>query len=94
MLNDMAREYEGRATIVGVDAAAEDTETDARQFVREFELAFPIVRGSRSVKDEWGVRGYPETFLVDRHGRVVAHVNGPVDEETVRALIDGELKRA
>ncbi|WFE39841.1 TlpA disulfide reductase family protein [Micromonospora sp. WMMD998] len=39
----------------------------------------PDPDGARSV--EWGVRGVPETFLVDRDGRVVAHRPGVVTRQ-------------
>ncbi|MEV0001705.1 TlpA disulfide reductase family protein [Micromonospora sp. NPDC050980] len=39
----------------------------------------PDPDGARSV--EWGVRGVPETFLVDRDGRIVAHRPGVVTRQ-------------
>ncbi|PZG24072.1 DsbE family thiol:disulfide interchange protein [Micromonospora craterilacus] len=35
--------------------------------------------GTRAI--EWGVRGVPETFLVDRDGRIVAHQPGVVTQQ-------------
>ena len=35
--------------------------------------------GTRSI--EWGVRGVPETFVVDRDGRIVAHQPGVVTQQ-------------
>jgi cytochrome c biogenesis protein CcmG, thiol:disulfide interchange protein DsbE len=72
MLDQIAKEYDGKAVVVGVNAASEDTATDARAFVREHDLDFPIVRAARSVNEAWGVRGYPETFIVGADGKVSA----------------------
>lgn len=80
-------------TVVGVNASAEDVEADARSFVRQYDLEFPIVLGTRADKDAWGVKGYPETFIVGTDGNVGAHVNGPVDEQQVRELVERELER-
>jgi thioredoxin-related protein len=35
----------------------------------------------------WGVTGAPESFFVDRAGKVVAHVPGAVDKEALAAGI-------
>ena len=91
VLRDVADDYRGRVTVVGLDAGFEDLESDAREFVREHELDFPIVRGTRDDRDAWGVGGYPETFVVGVDGRVSAHVNGPIDGDQLRALLDHEL---
>lgn len=91
-LADVAADYRGRATVVGLNAGAEDLEADAREFVQRHQLRFPIVRGTRADKDAWGVGGFPETFVVGVDGRISAHVNGPIDEHELRALLDRELR--
>jgi peroxiredoxin len=51
-----------------------------REFVDELKLTFPVlVDPDRQVGDRYGVWGYPESFLIDREGRVVEHVIGPRD---------------
>lgn len=91
ILREIAQDYDGRVTVVGLNPASEDLASDARQFAREYDLDFPLVRGDRSVNDAWGVDGYPETFVVGTDGRISSFVNGPVDEETIRGLLDAEL---
>lgn len=93
-LQRVADDFEGRGVlVVGVNAGAEDTATDANRFVRQFDVAYPVLRADRAGVERWGVRGYPETFVVGRDGRISAHVNGPVDEQTVRSLVEFELER-
>ena len=36
---------------------------------------------------KFGVIQYPESFLIDRSGRVVANQRGPVDEAWLRAHV-------
>ena len=45
-----------------------------RDWVDGRELTFPVLLDPRAqVAPEWGVTGYPETFVVDRTGRIVHH---------------------
>lgn len=92
-LREISEDYAGRVTVVGVNAGSEDLESDARAFVRTHEFTFPIVRGDRATKDAWDARSYPETWLIGSDGRLSAHVNGPIDDEHVRALLDTELRK-
>ncbi len=49
-------------------------------FVREMGLTFPVlVDPEHQVGDRYEVTGYPETFLIDRGGRVIEHIVGPRD---------------
>ena len=67
--------------VVGVDV--EDFTQDARRFAKRFGLTYPIVRDTKkSTIGKWGVTGYPETFFVDRQGRLVGErITGGVDIE-------------
>ncbi len=92
VLNEIAEDYDGRVTVVGLNAGAQDLHSDAREFADEYELEVPLVRGARADEDAWGVAGFPETFVVGTDGRISSFVNGPIDEETLRGLLDAELE--
>ena len=48
------------------------------RFVQELGLTFPVLPDpDLQIADRYGVTGYPETFLIDRNGRIVAHEIGP-----------------
>lgn len=65
--------------VLGIDR--EDTVEDARDFIDRFGLTYPNVRDAEdSLEGRYGLTGLPETYFVDRRGRLVAHVPGPVDE--------------
>ena len=69
----------GTGTVLGVDVL--DVADDAREFVREYDLSYPMLRDrDGDVLGEYGVIAYPETFVLDRRGRIVASRRGPVDE--------------
>jgi peroxiredoxin len=49
-------------------------------FVRELGLTFPVlVDPEHQVGDRYQVWGYPESFLIDREGRIVERIIGPRD---------------
>ena len=86
-LVDAARRWARRGvTFVGVDS--QDFTGDARAFAREHGLTYPSVHdGSGSVMSRYGVIGFPETWAVDRRGRLVDHVVGPVDAHRLAIAI-------
>ncbi len=78
---------------VGLDSR--DFREDARKFARDYDLTFPLVYdGPGDVSNEYGVNGYPETFVIDREGRVVDALVGPVTSEEDRARLRDAIDRA
>jgi cytochrome c biogenesis protein CcmG/thiol:disulfide interchange protein DsbE len=73
-------------TVVGVDTF--DASSDARSFVRQLHLTYPMLRDpSGVVKASFGVTGFPESFVIDRSGRVAAIARGPVDDAFMRSAV-------
>jgi cytochrome c biogenesis protein CcmG/thiol:disulfide interchange protein DsbE len=65
--------------VLGIDT--QDATEDALKFLREKDISFPSLRDrDREYGRELGVSGYPETFLIDRKGRIAAVRRGPVDK--------------
>jgi len=80
-------------TVLGVDVL--DVTADARAFVSEYGLTYPMLRDSDGdALGELGVLGYPETFVLDRAGRIVAVKRGPVDEQWMRDEVAPLLERS
>ena len=76
--------------LLGVDA--QDFRTDARRFVERFGITYPIVHDGRgSTLGRFGVTGFPETWFVDRQGKLVERVVGPVDARTLERGIEAAL---
>jgi len=66
-------------TVVGVDAL--DVTSDARAFRRRYRLGYPMLRdGDGHSQHRFGITGYPETFVIDRRGRIAAVRRGVVDD--------------
>jgi cytochrome c biogenesis protein CcmG, thiol:disulfide interchange protein DsbE len=76
--------------VVGVNF--EDTAGNARDYVRTAGVSYPVVEdtGSRTAL-AYGLRGIPETFIVDKSGRIVNRVIGPVDAAKLSSEIDSLL---
>jgi cytochrome c biogenesis protein CcmG/thiol:disulfide interchange protein DsbE len=73
-------------TVVGIDVL--DVTSDANDFIDEFDLTYPQLRDKDgSTQEDFGVVGYPYTFVIDREGRVAAVRRGPVDEKFLRANV-------
>jgi cytochrome c biogenesis protein CcmG/thiol:disulfide interchange protein DsbE len=84
---------DGRGTVLGVDVL--DVTSDARAFAREYGLTYPMLRDPDGESLEaLGVIIYPETFVIDRRGRIAATVRGPVDEEFMRTTVAPLLGRS
>jgi cytochrome c biogenesis protein CcmG/thiol:disulfide interchange protein DsbE len=81
--------YRGRGlVVVGIDA--EDLSSDARKLARRLGVSYPIVRdGTHDVVDAYGLTGFPETFFVDRRGRLVGeHIEGAIDLPANRSKLE------
>ncbi|MEK7363226.1 MAG: TlpA disulfide reductase family protein, partial [candidate division NC10 bacterium] len=83
------RAYKDKGVVVvGVDI--QDTEEAARKFMKQFSISFPNgpdPGGKISV--DYGVYGVPETFFIDRTGRIRKKHVGAVTE----TLFTGEVER-
>ncbi|MFQ5581421.1 MAG: peroxiredoxin family protein [Mariprofundaceae bacterium] len=67
---------------------------DLEGFVREYNLPFQVLHDADgSVSRQYGVFRYPETFLIDRQGKVRYHLIGAVDwlSASVLQKIEGML---
>lgn len=59
------------ATIVGITYL--DNSSDSEQFVRQEHITYPVLRDvSGSFIRAFGTTGVPETFVINRQGRIVA----------------------
>jgi len=76
--------------VIGVNF--QDTVDAARSYVRTDGVTYPVVEdaGSKTAL-AYGLRGVPETFMVNRSGRIVKHVIGPVDAAALASEINSML---
>jgi cytochrome c biogenesis protein CcmG/thiol:disulfide interchange protein DsbE len=80
-------------TVLGVDML--DLTSRAERFIAEYGLTYPMLKDRDGDGMElFGVIAYPETFVIDRAGRIAAAQRGPVDEEWMRANVAPLLERS
>ena len=83
------RRHRDHAVVV-VGAVYQDTIASARDFVRQHGKTFPngMDQGSRAAI-AYGVYGVPETFFIDREGRIAHKHIGEVSE----GVLEGEIQK-
>ena len=90
-LQAAAKRYGGRVVVLGVDV--NDPTTDARKFARKFKLTYPLVHDNHNVTSpKYGLTGLPETFFIDRTGKLVGHVAAAIDAADLRDGVEQALK--
>jgi peroxiredoxin len=64
-----------------VTVSTDEDEAALRRFVADQRLTLPVLRdpGGRLAASAYHTTGYPETFVLDRAGRVLQHVVGPAE---------------
>ena len=90
-LEQVYREYAGREVeFVGVNIW--DLPDNAAGYIAEFGLTYPSgVDGEGVIAIDYGVRGIPEKFFIDRAGVVRQKFVGPMPADRLRETLDGLL---
>lgn len=66
-------------TVLG--ATYNDAPEDSDKFEQEFKVAYPSVRDvGTELAQKYGTRALPETFVIDRQGRLIAISRGAVNQ--------------
>jgi cytochrome c biogenesis protein CcmG, thiol:disulfide interchange protein DsbE len=82
-----ARFRDAGVVLLGVDF--EDDNSDARDYLASQGSDYPVVVDADShTALAFGVRGVPETYVVDRQGRIVDRMIGAVDAATLTRVLD------
>jgi cytochrome c biogenesis protein CcmG/thiol:disulfide interchange protein DsbE len=87
-LNAVAARYEPKGVVfLGIDEI--DLNGPARAYLRHYDVRYPSVSdGDGAVAGMFGVTGTPETFFIDRRGRVVPpHIVAPPQGDALEAGI-------
>lgn len=73
--------YRDRGVVV-VGVNVQDLVPAAQRFLRETRVTYPVVRDRDSrVYRAYGLTGVPETFFIDRQGRIVRKFPGVITEQ-------------
>jgi cytochrome c biogenesis protein CcmG, thiol:disulfide interchange protein DsbE len=86
-----AEAHAGEVVFLGLDV--QDFKSDARRFLERYQTNYPSVRdGGDSTYNDYGLTGLPETYYLDRRGRVVAHSVGEISEEELAEGVAAALE--
>lgn len=82
--------------VLAVDATNQDSESNARAFVEQLGLTFPILLDrTGSVSRRYLLRALPTSFFVDRRGVIRSiMVGGPMSEALISTKIEDLLQEA
>lgn len=94
VLAQAEREWRDQGVVfVGVNT--KDGKTWAREFVERHGLEYlQLFDGDGSVSRSFGLTGHPETYFIDRKGRIAAKRIGPVDRASIDQYLAEILSRS
>jgi len=80
--------------VVGLNMTSQDSESDARAFVQELGLTFPIVLDrDGSVQTRYQLLGLPSTYFIDQKGIIRSIVvGGPMIETVIQSNVEDLLQ--
>jgi cytochrome c biogenesis protein CcmG, thiol:disulfide interchange protein DsbE len=86
LLASAAQAQRGRVVFLAVDV--HDYSGDARRFLRAHRVPFVAVRSGASAIGRFGLVGLPETFYIDRRGRITGMTRGQLSTASFRQQLD------
>ncbi len=80
------KEFKDRGVVVlGMN---DEEVADARRFVQKHGYTFPtLIDAESSVSKQYGIQAIPQTFVIDRDGKIVAHFLGTGQEANLRDTV-------
>jgi thiol-disulfide isomerase/thioredoxin len=85
LLASAAKARRGRVVFVGVDV--NDLTGDARHFLRVHDVPYVVVHSNSSITARFGLIGLPETFYLDRSGRIQDVTRGQLSGTTLQRAL-------
>jgi thiol-disulfide isomerase/thioredoxin len=82
LLDAIVRDYGPRGLVV-LGIAGDDDDARVREFVAQRSPAFEVLLDpGGTVGTQYAITGYPETFIVDRDGKLTAKFIGPLPSDS------------
>lgn len=93
ILEQVWRKYHRDEGVIFVGVAYADTESKAREYVQKFQVTYPNGLDTQSkISDLYHIRGVPQTFVVNRDGRLVFAKLGPfASQDEIAPLVEQAL---
>ncbi|NIA23466.1 MAG: redoxin domain-containing protein [Proteobacteria bacterium] len=77
--------------VVGVGL---DNPAKLQNFRNEYKIDYTILKGTQQIAQEYGVKGIPTTYILDKKGRVIKRFVGyyPGLEKEIRSIVESAIK--
>jgi len=89
---DFQSKYRDRGFVVLGVSLDDDGWKSVKPFMETKHVNYPVMIGSEQVGDLYGVKNLPETFIIDRDGRIAANCTGLIGKDEYRTEIEAALK--
>jgi cytochrome c biogenesis protein CcmG/thiol:disulfide interchange protein DsbE len=80
---EFSRKYGDKGVVVVGVSLDSDGWKVVRPFIKTAQVPYQIILGNDAMAAQYGIQNMPDTFLIDRDGRVAAVYNGLVDKQNV-----------
>ena len=80
-LNQLAEEFKGKVTFVGV--SNQDTVEDGKQYQADFEVPYALAHAPE-VWEAYGNPVRPTTIVIDADGTIAGQIDGPITYEGLK----------
>ena len=80
---EFSRKYQDKGVVVVGVSLDSDGWKVVTPFIKTAQIPYGIVLGNDDVAKAYGIENMPDTFLIDRQGRIAAAYNGVVDKQSV-----------
>jgi len=92
LLESAWRRWHRKVVFLGIDGS-DDFTSDAKSFMRKHDVTYPAVHDRQlGTVTKYGVTGYPETFFVNRQGKLVGHIVGAAKARELASGIRNALQ--
>jgi peroxiredoxin len=92
--NRLYQNFKGNDGIVFLTMLFNDDLQKGREYIQKYAYDFPVLEDRQGVAAQYGVRAVPETFVIDKRGKIAQKIVGPMkwDSEEVREAIERLLR--
>jgi cytochrome c biogenesis protein CcmG/thiol:disulfide interchange protein DsbE len=87
---DFHQKYSSKGLAV-IGVSLDDDWKVVKPFIETARVPYRIVLGNDAISTRYGISGMPDTFLIDRKGRLAATYTGMVDRDNIEKNIQAML---
>jgi thiol-disulfide isomerase/thioredoxin len=91
VLADVKKEFKDQVVVIGINAG--ETPGVIQDYVNENNILYTILMDeNNAVADQYLIRAFPTTLIIDRNGALIAEHIGPITNDLIKKYLGGEIK--